>query len=148
MDAVARAADEPATRTAGHAPARRPTIADVARAAGVSKGAVSFALNGRPGVAPGTRDRILATAGEPRLVAQPPRARPVELALARRRAGARPFSRDPRQRPVLPGVHRRRRDRALAGRPGPGAAGRARPGRRAWPATARWPPRAGSTACC
>ncbi|WP_460445766.1 LacI family DNA-binding transcriptional regulator [Angustibacter aerolatus] len=61
---MARAADEPATRTAGHAPARRPTIADVARAAGVSKGAVSFALNGRPGVAPGTRDRILATAGE------------------------------------------------------------------------------------
>jgi len=33
-------------------PERRPTIADVARRAGVSKGAVSFALNDRPGVAP------------------------------------------------------------------------------------------------
>lgn len=40
----------------------RPTINDVARAAGVSKGAVSFALNGRPGVAAETRDRILAVA--------------------------------------------------------------------------------------
>ena len=38
------------------------TIADVARAAGVSPSAVSFALNGRRGVAPATRDRILATA--------------------------------------------------------------------------------------
>jgi DNA-binding LacI/PurR family transcriptional regulator len=43
---------------------RRPTISDVARAAGVSKGAVSFALNGRPGVAAGTRDRILAAADQ------------------------------------------------------------------------------------
>jgi LacI family repressor for deo operon, udp, cdd, tsx, nupC, and nupG len=41
---------------------RRPTISDVARQAGVSKGAVSFALNDRPGVAPETRDRILAVA--------------------------------------------------------------------------------------
>lgn len=40
----------------------RPTISDVARAAGVSKGAVSFAFNNRPGLAPETRDRILATA--------------------------------------------------------------------------------------
>ena len=40
----------------------RPTIADVARAAGVSKSAVSFALNNRPGVAPDTRDRILQAA--------------------------------------------------------------------------------------
>jgi DNA-binding LacI/PurR family transcriptional regulator len=37
---------------------------DVARRAGVSKGAVSFALNDRPGLAPGTRDRILAAASE------------------------------------------------------------------------------------
>jgi DNA-binding LacI/PurR family transcriptional regulator len=43
---------------------RRPTISDVARSAGVSKGAVSFALNDRPGVAPETRDRILAVAEE------------------------------------------------------------------------------------
>jgi len=40
----------------------RPTITDVARAAGVSKGAVSFAFNDRPGLAPETRDRILETA--------------------------------------------------------------------------------------
>jgi DNA-binding LacI/PurR family transcriptional regulator len=43
---------------------RRPTIRDVAERAGVSKGAVSFALNGRPGVAPATRDRILDAASE------------------------------------------------------------------------------------
>jgi LacI family repressor for deo operon, udp, cdd, tsx, nupC, and nupG len=42
----------------------RPTINDVARAAGVSKGAVSFAFNSRPGLAPETRERILATALE------------------------------------------------------------------------------------
>jgi DNA-binding LacI/PurR family transcriptional regulator len=45
-------------------PLRRPTIDDVARAAQVSKGAVSFALNGRPGVAETTRARILAAADE------------------------------------------------------------------------------------
>ncbi|SDJ60336.1 LacI family DNA-binding transcriptional regulator [Streptomyces indicus] len=39
-------------------PARRPTIKDIARRAGVSESAVSFALNGRPGVSQGTRDRI------------------------------------------------------------------------------------------
>lgn len=42
----------------------RPTIADVARTAEVSKGAVSFALNGRPGVAADTRERILAVVAE------------------------------------------------------------------------------------
>lgn len=42
--------------------ASRPTINDVARAAGVSKGAVSFAFNNRPGLAQETRDRILETA--------------------------------------------------------------------------------------
>ncbi len=42
----------------------RPTIKDVADAAGVSKGAVSFAFNGRPGVSAATRVRILASAGE------------------------------------------------------------------------------------
>ncbi len=44
--------------------ARRPTIADVARHAGVSKGAVSFALNGRAGVSQETRRRILEVAAE------------------------------------------------------------------------------------
>lgn len=43
---------------------RKPTIEDVARAAQVSKGAVSFALNGRPGVSATTRARILAVANE------------------------------------------------------------------------------------
>ncbi len=43
---------------------RRPTIADVAAHAGVSLGAVSFALNGRPGVGEETRKRILAAARE------------------------------------------------------------------------------------
>ncbi|WP_433203222.1 LacI family DNA-binding transcriptional regulator [Dactylosporangium sp. CS-047395] len=42
---------------------KRPTIADIAREAGVSKGAVSYALNGRPGVSPATRERILEVAG-------------------------------------------------------------------------------------
>ena len=44
--------------------ATKPTISDVAARAGVSKGAVSFALNGRPGVSPDTRDRILQAARE------------------------------------------------------------------------------------
>ncbi len=38
------------------------TISDVAQAAGVSKGAVSYALNGLPGVSQDTRDRILQVA--------------------------------------------------------------------------------------
>ncbi len=44
--------------------ARKPTISDVASAAGVSKGLVSFALNNRPGVAADTRDRILQVADD------------------------------------------------------------------------------------
>ncbi|GAA4901948.1 LacI family DNA-binding transcriptional regulator [Streptomonospora salina] len=43
---------------------RRPTINDIARAAGVSEGAVSAALNGRPGVSDTTRGRILQLAGQ------------------------------------------------------------------------------------
>ena len=43
---------------------KRPTIADIARQAGVSKGAVSYALNGQPGVSDLTRQRILAIAEE------------------------------------------------------------------------------------
>jgi DNA-binding LacI/PurR family transcriptional regulator len=42
----------------------RPTIADVATRAGVSKGAVSLALNGRPGLAQATVERIIAAADE------------------------------------------------------------------------------------
>jgi DNA-binding LacI/PurR family transcriptional regulator len=42
----------------------RPTIGDIARRSGVSKGAVSFALNGRPGVSDATRQRILGIAEE------------------------------------------------------------------------------------
>jgi DNA-binding LacI/PurR family transcriptional regulator len=43
---------------------KRPTIADIARQAGVTKAAVSFALNGQPGVSAATRERILAIAEE------------------------------------------------------------------------------------
>ncbi|AGL20493.1 LacI family DNA-binding transcriptional regulator [Actinoplanes sp. N902-109] len=43
---------------------KRPTIADIARKAGVSKGAVSYALNGQPGVSEATRRRIIAIAEE------------------------------------------------------------------------------------
>lgn len=43
---------------------KRPTIADIAQQAGVSKGAVSYALNGQPGVSAQTRERILAIARE------------------------------------------------------------------------------------
>src|SRR4051794_17030071 len=43
---------------------RRVTIADIAARAGVSKGAVSYALNGRPGLSEATRARILAIADE------------------------------------------------------------------------------------
>lgn len=42
----------------------RPTIAQIAEQAGVSAGAVSYALNGRPGVSDETRARILAVAKE------------------------------------------------------------------------------------
>ncbi|HEY3867378.1 MAG TPA: LacI family DNA-binding transcriptional regulator [Actinocrinis sp.] len=43
---------------------RRPTIADIAQRAGVTKAAVSFALNDQPGVSPATRARILQIAQE------------------------------------------------------------------------------------
>jgi DNA-binding LacI/PurR family transcriptional regulator len=43
---------------------KRPTIADVAREAGVSKASVSFALNGQRGVSESTRRRVKAIAEE------------------------------------------------------------------------------------
>ncbi len=43
---------------------KRPTMMDIARRAGVTKAAVSFALNGRPGVSEPTRRRIVAIAEE------------------------------------------------------------------------------------
>lgn len=43
---------------------KRPTIAEIAARAGVSIGAVSYALNGRPGVSADTRRRILGIADE------------------------------------------------------------------------------------
>jgi DNA-binding LacI/PurR family transcriptional regulator len=45
-------------------PRRRVTIADIALRAGVSKGAVSYALNGRPGISEATRRRILEISEE------------------------------------------------------------------------------------
>ena len=44
--------------------AKRPTIADIAQRAGVSKVAVSYALNGQSGVSEATRKRIIAIAEE------------------------------------------------------------------------------------
>lgn len=41
---------------------KRPTIKDIAQRSGVSKGAVSLALNGRPGVSDSTRERVLSVA--------------------------------------------------------------------------------------
>ncbi len=61
---------------------KRPTIADIARRAGVTKSTVSFALNGRPGVSEATRTRILGIAQE--LGWQPSR---VARALSGGRAG-------------------------------------------------------------
>lgn len=43
---------------------KRPTISDVAERAGVTRAAVSFALNGQPGVSAATRERIVAIAAE------------------------------------------------------------------------------------
>ncbi len=47
-----------------HRQIARPTIRDVARAAGVSIATVSRVINGRPDVAPATRDRVLGAVRE------------------------------------------------------------------------------------
>lgn len=51
-------------RGAGGRARRRPTIKDIARRAGVSESAVSFALNDRPGVSQATRERVRRVAEE------------------------------------------------------------------------------------
>ncbi|WP_433514565.1 LacI family DNA-binding transcriptional regulator [Nonomuraea sp. CA-143628] len=79
---------------------KRPTIADIASRAGVSKVAVSYALNGQPGVSEATRARIVAIAEEigwrPNSAARAlngARANTVGLALCRpaRFLGVEPF---------------------------------------------------------
>jgi DNA-binding LacI/PurR family transcriptional regulator len=52
------------TGVSEHSRQGRVTIRDIAQRAGVSKGAVSYALNGRPGVSEDTRERILSIANE------------------------------------------------------------------------------------
>ena len=102
----------------------RPTITDVATAAGVSKGAVSFALNGRPGISEETRRRILATAED---LGWTPSARARALSslpLPRGRAGPRPATGGPQRRRLLPGLHRGPGDRALRPRTCAAAPGR------------------------
>lgn len=49
---------------AARSPRRRATLTDVAQAAGVSKGTVSKALNGRDDVSQSTRERVLAAVAE------------------------------------------------------------------------------------
>src|SRR3954453_9843219 len=73
---------------------RRPTIAAVARRAGVSSAAVSFAVNDRPGVSPETRERILEAARE---LGWRPSASARGLAEGRPRAVGLVLSRDPAQ---------------------------------------------------
>ncbi len=73
---------------------RRPTIADVARRAGVSATAVSFAVNDRPGVSPETRERILDVARE---LGWRPSASARALTEARTRAIGLVLARDPGQ---------------------------------------------------
>jgi DNA-binding LacI/PurR family transcriptional regulator len=79
---------------------KRPTIGDIAKRAGVSIGAVSYALNNQPGVSETTRARILAIAEEigwqPSFAARSlsvSRANAVGLVLARpaRLLGVEPF---------------------------------------------------------
>ncbi|MGI8418434.1 MAG: LacI family DNA-binding transcriptional regulator [Nakamurella sp.] len=79
---------------------KRPTIADIAQRSGVSIGAVSYALNGLPGVSSETRQRILDIADEigwrPNISARAlsvSRAHAVGLVIARtsRTLGVEPF---------------------------------------------------------
>ena len=78
------------------APARRPTITDVARAAGVSIAVVSYALNGRPGVSAATRERVLRVADEfgwrPSAAARSMRTGPRAIGLVFDRGAAGPVA--------------------------------------------------------
>ncbi|MBO3102730.1 LacI family DNA-binding transcriptional regulator [Cellulomonas fengjieae] len=78
------------------APARRPTITDVARAAGVSIAVVSYALNGRPGVSAATRERVLRVADEfgwrPSAAARSMRSGPRAIGLVVDRGAAGPVA--------------------------------------------------------
>src|SRR5512139_584892 len=68
LDRHDRPAHEPVNRVAGKdlimPSVKRPTIADIALRAGVTKAAVSYALNGRRGVSEATRRRIVGIATE------------------------------------------------------------------------------------
>ena len=110
---------------------RRPTISDVARSAGVSKGAVSFALNDRPGRGAGDAGPDPAAAAE---LGWTPSHRARALAASRALAVGLVIGRPPETLgadPFFPALHRRHRGGAVAARPVAGAAGRARPGARA-----------------
>jgi DNA-binding LacI/PurR family transcriptional regulator len=69
------------------------TISDVAQAAGVSKGSVSYALNGQPGVSAATRERILQVAKE---LGWKPSLRAKGLSSAKAYALGLVMARDPR----------------------------------------------------
>ena len=122
----------PEDRDPPPSPRRRPTIADVARRAGVSAAAVSFAVNDRPGVSPETRERILAAARE---LGWRPSASARALTEARTRAIGLVLARDAgaaRARLVLRALPVRDRARADRGGLRAAAAARARRvGRRA-----------------
>lgn len=71
---------------------RRPTIDDVAAQAGVSKGTVSFVLNGRAGVAAATKERVLAAVEE---LGWTPNRRARSLSTSRADALGMVLARDP-----------------------------------------------------
>ena len=123
----------------------RVTINEIARRSGVSKGAVSYALNNRPGVSAETRARILAVADQLGWAPEPDGPAAVGLADRHLRPGPGPRPPDAGQRALLHGVRRR---------PGVGAehpllraaAAGVRPTSTAsWRPTASGPPSAGST---
>ena len=95
------------------------------------RGAVSFALNDRPGVADATRDRILAVAAELGFTPSHRGAGAVLVAGADASDSCRAAAGDAQRRPVLPRLHRRHRVDPGRARPGPAAPGGPRPGVRA-----------------